>query len=98
MVFRMTERTAATPKRCVFCTGPIEVGARYIDGFWMPNGEPEPWVAHVDCQDLANTYPYADEGVPPFADWYVDDWGDDATKAELLRLHQRAQKANDISI
>lgn len=90
MVFRKTERMAAKPHVCAFCGGTIEAGSRYMDGFWMPEGEPWPWQAHLDCQALADRYPDSSEGVPPFIDWADDDHVDGAAVRERQRLMARA--------
>lgn len=91
---RKTERTARKDHRCCFCEGQIAAGTRYIDGFWVHEGEPTPWKAHCDCQVLAEKFPDACDGVPPFEYWDPEyDCESDADRAELLRLLNRVREA-----
>lgn len=83
MTLRKTERTARKRHRCCFCEGWVEPGDRYIDGFWIFEGEPTPWKAHGECQDIADRYTDGENGVPPFRDWAPED-------LEALTARQRA--------
>ncbi len=85
---RRTERTARKSHACTFCDGVIDAGARYIDGFWIWEGEPSPWKAHLDCQGIADRCEIGDDGVPPFSEWDAGccsavDW------AAILKIQER---------
>lgn len=95
---RTTERTARKPHWCLFCASEIAPGQRYIDGWWLCDGESTPWTAHTDCQALANKYSeLSGEGVPPFSEWEPEYDLNDEPKmlAEFARLTNRAAKARE---
>ena len=91
---RRTERTALKEHRCDFCYGPIAPGTRYIDGFWLCEGDPSPWKSHVDCQTLADWWAdqSGEDAIPPFVEWLPDDDFDQAPemRIEFDRLVARA--------
>lgn len=88
---RQTERTARKRYCCTFCESSIAEGSRYIDGFWLCEGNPSPWRTHLDCQVMADKFPDVSDGVPPFLAWDTEYDVAEEDRAEFARLVARAQ-------
>ena len=76
MLLRHRHQIARTEHHCDYCGRTIQAGEMYVYQFSIFEGEPCPWKAHERCNDIAQAAVRQgtwDNGIPPFADWELED-------------------------